>query len=184
MQEQVYSDVDIRYFSKDYCKIPMTFLSTGYIPAGTVVGQKADGYGHKVRRTTLTNNAAAGANELVVADATLFKVGDVVGLMKADGSAVENLGAVTNIIVADNKVVVTTAVTAAHAAGSYAYVADGSQKALAILSEPVIDEGIEVVANVYIGGCFNENMVSGLDTIARTDLGARTVTGILIVPGC
>lgn len=184
MKEILYADAEIRHFSKDYCKIPMTFVNTGSIAAGAVIGETTDGYGNRVRRTTLTSNAAAAATELVVSDVTLFKIGDEVSIMKADGSSVENLGAITNIIVAEKKIVPTTPVTAAHAAGSFAYVADGSQKAVGILAEPVIDEGEAVVANVYIGGCFENNLITGLDQIAKTELAARVVAGILIVPGC
>ncbi len=183
MPEIIYSDNDIRYFAKDYPKIPLTFLGTGDIPAGQVIGIASDGYANKVRRTTLAAQADAAATQLSVADASLFKVGDNVTIMKADGTTVENLGAITAVDTANNTITVTTPVTAVHSIGSYAYVADGSEKAVAILEEPVIDEGEAVVANVYLGGAFNESLIEGLDALAKADLGARSVAGILIVPG-
>jgi len=184
MPEIVYGDVDIRCFAKDYPKIPLTFLNTGDLSAGQVVGLKEDGYAQAVRRTTLTAQANATADELSVNDATLFKVGDIAGLMKADRTAVENLGAITAVDTVANSITVTTAVTEAHAIGSYVYVADKSEKALAILAEPVIDEGEAVIANVYLGGAFEKELIIGLDAVAKADLGAREVAGILIVPGC
>ncbi len=184
MSEVLYEDQEIRHFSKDYTKIPMTFLNTGDMVAGVVIGETADGYGNKVRRTTLTSNASAAATELVVADVSIFKGGDIVSIMKVDGSSVEELGAITAIAPVDKKITVTTAVTAAHTSGSYAYVRDGSQKAVGILADTIIDEGDAVVANVYIGGAFDSALIKGLDSIAKADLGARIVAGILIVPGC
>ena len=184
MPELVYADSDIRYFAKDYPKIPFTFLNTGDLAAGQIVGLKEDGYADAVRRTTLTAQADAAATQLSVEDASLFKVGDTVALMKADGTVVEDLGAITAVDEVGNTITVTTAVTEVHAIGSYVYVADGTEKALAILAEPVVDEGEAVVANVYLGGAFEEEVIKGLDAVSRADLGARTVAGILIVPGC
>lgn len=184
MPEIVYADTDIRYFAKDYPKIPFTFLNTGDLAAGQIVGLKEDEYADAVRRTTLAAEAAAEATQLSVDDASIFKVGDTAVLMKADGSVAEDLGAITAVDANNNTITVTTAVTAAHAIGSYVYVSDGTEKALAILAEPVIDEGEAVVANAYLGGAFEESLIIGLDAIAKADLGARTVAGILIVPGC
>lgn len=184
MKEIVYGDIDIRHFAKDYTKIPMTFLNTGDIPAGQVIGQKSNGYAAKVRRTTLTAQAGAAATQLSVTDASIFRVGDNATLVKADGTAVEDLGAITAVDIDGNKITVTNAVAASHAIGSFVYSADGSETAVAILAEPVIDEGDAVVANVYLGGAFTESMIEGLDAKAKADLGARTVAGILIVPCC
>ena len=180
--EKVYTDQEIRYFSRDYAKIPLTFLNTGDIPAGKVIGIRNDGYGERVRRTTLTAQAAAAATTLVVEDAALFKVGDTISIMNADLTGIEELGTVTAINAADKELTVATAVTAVHAVGSYVYASDGSEKAVGLLADPVIDEGEAVIANIYLEGHFSTMLLSGLDDIAKQDLRAREVAGITIIP--
>lgn len=180
--DKVYQDMDIRYFAAHCPTISMTFLNTGNLMPGQVIGEMSDGYANKVRRTTLSSDAAAAATELFVADISLFQIGDTIALRKADSSEIENLGAVKSIIAEEHKLVVTTALMAAHPTGTYIYVADGSEKAVAILAEPVIDFSEAVTANVYLGGCFIASSISGMDAVAKSDLGARVVSDILIVP--
>lgn len=181
MNEVIYVDRDPRYATGECCvKIPLTFLNSGDIDTGCIVGVKEDGYAEKVRRATLTADAAVSATQLVI-DSISIKIGDSVHIMKVDGTALEDLGTVTNINTETKTVTVTTGLTAAHAAGSFLFVKDGSEKAVGVLAEPVIDDGSEFVASVYIKGVFDTNYVTGIDSISLKDLNARIVKNILIV---
>ena len=180
MNEVIYVDNDPRYVARECVKIPLTFQNCGDIDCGAIVGIKSDGYAQKVRRATLTSDAAASATQLVLDNISVNR-GDSVCIMKADGSVLENLGAITDINITTKTVTVTTGLTAAHAAGSFLFVKDGSEKAVGILAEPITDDGSEIQANVYIEGIFDTNIVTGIDSISLKDLNARTVNNILIV---
>lgn len=180
MSEVIYTDREPRYIEKGCIAIPLTFQNCGDMDCGCVVGIKSDGYGQKVRRAALTADAAANATQLVI-DSIPINKGDSVYIMKPDGSALENLGAVTEINIATKTVTVSTGLTAAHAAGSFLFVKDGSEKAIGILAEPIADDGSEIQANIYVKGIFDMGVVTGLDSISIKDLNARVVNNILIV---
>lgn len=180
MSEEIYVDRDPRYVARECVKIPLTFLNCGDIDCGAIVGLKSDGYGQRVRRASLTADAAANATQLVLDNIPVNK-GDSVYIMKPDGTVLENLGAVTDINIATKTVTVTTGLTAAHAAGSFLFVKDGSEKAVGILAEPIADDGSEIQANVYIEGIFDTEIVTGIDSLSLKDLNARVVNNILIV---
>lgn len=180
MSEVIYVDNDPRYIARECVKIPLTFQNCGDIECGAIVGIKSDGYGERVRRAALTADAAASATQLVL-DSIPVNKGDSVYIMKVDGSALENLGAVTDINTATKTVTVTTGLTAAHATGSFLFVKDGSEKAVGVLAEPISDDGSEIQANVYIEGIFDTDIVTGVDILSLKDLNARVVNNILIV---
>lgn len=178
--ETIYVDKDPRYVTKECVEIPLTFKSCGDIDCGCIIGIKSDNYGQRVRRAALTADAAANATQLTI-DSIPMNKGDSVCIMKSDGSSLENLGTVTDINTITKMVTVTTGLTAAHAAGSFLFVKDGSEKAVGILAEPVTDDDSEIQANVYIKGIFDKNIVTGIDSISLKDLNARIVNNILIV---
>ena len=151
----------------------------GDLLAGTVLGKRSDGQYAPVRRTTLSADEAIGQTVLSVTDPTKFSVGMTVSIMEADGTEVENLGAIT--AVGEGTITVTTALTAAKTSGAYVYVADGST-ALVILGENVPNQAAAVNAEAYLGGVFYTNMLVGMDALAKKDLGARVVDNVTVVP--
>lgn len=180
MSEVIYVDRDPRYVTRECVRIPLTFLNCGDLDAGCIVGIKSNGYGERVRRAALTADGAINATQIVI-DSIPFKVGDSVYIMKMDGSAVENLGAITNINTETKTVTVTTGLAAPYAAGSFLFVKDGSEKAVGVLAEPIIDDGSEIQANVFIEGIFDTNIVTGIDSISLKDLYGRVVNNILVL---
>ncbi|MED0680581.1 hypothetical protein P4T20_14960 [Aneurinibacillus thermoaerophilus] len=184
---EVFVDKQITYFSGgEKHKVPITLASlTGDLDAGTVLGLSTDdGLYRPVRRTTLTANAASGDTALSVGDAyTLFKPGDKVSVMKADGSGLQDAGTVQSIDTIAKKITVTTALTAAVNSGGFVFVSDGSEVARVILAQPIPDAPSPKVATVYVGGTFYTDQLVGLDAIALKDLSARQpIPNMTIVP--
>ncbi|HWP96417.1 MAG TPA: hypothetical protein VN426_06170 [Syntrophomonadaceae bacterium] len=155
--------------------------SQGELLAGTVLGKKSsDSQYAPVRRSTLSAGEAIGQTVLSVTDPKVFSIGQTVSIQEADGSEVENLGAIT--AKDDTTVTVTTALTAAKSSGAYIYVADGSETALVILNENVPNQNVAVNAEACLGGVFYTNMLVGMDALAKKALGARVVDSVTIVP--
>ncbi len=155
----------------------------GDLLAGTVLGKiTASGKYAPVRRTTLSADVAAGQTDLSVADPDKFLVGQVVSIQEADGSEVENLGAITAVNAAQGVISVTTGLTAAKSTGAYIYVNDGSETARVILNEPVLNQHADVNVEALLGGVFYSSQLIGIDSVSRSDLGARVVDGYTIVP--
>lgn len=145
---------------------------------GTILGvTTADSLFRPVRRYPLTAAAASGATSLQVAAAAVLNVGDTVSVMKADGSGVEAVGTVSSVTVAGGNatVVVSTATAEALVIGDFLYVSDGSQKALVVLADVVLDATQNKVASAYVAGKFFQSKLVGLDSIAITDLKARLI---------
>jgi len=151
----------------------------GDLLAGTVLGKRSDGQYVPVRRSTLSAEEAIGQTVLSVTDPEVFSVGQVVSIQEADGSATEELGAITGKDA--TTITVTNGLTAAKSSGAYVYVADGSE-ALAVLAENVPNQAAPVNAEAYLGGVFYSAMLLGMDALAKKDLGARVVDSVTIVP--
>lgn len=152
----------------------------GELLAGTILGKRSDGQYAKVRRTTLSADEAIGQTVLSVTDPTIFSIGQTVKIMEADGTEVENLGAITAI--GADTITVTTALVAAKTSGAYVYVADGSETALVVLGENVPNQSSSSNVEALLGGVFYSNMLLGMDALAKRDLGARTVDTVTIIP--
>lgn len=160
---------------------------TGDLDVGTILGvSTADSLYRPVRRTTLTAQAAvptSGAQTLEVEDVTPFKIGDSLTVMEADGTERQQVGAITAINPATKTITVTTNLATAVESGGFVFVADGSEKALVILAQPVPDAAVAKTATVYVGGKFYTDQLIGLDELSLKDLNARQpVPNMTIVP--
>lgn len=151
--------------------------STGDLDKGTILGVgTADGLFRPVLRTTVPA-AVALANPQVIAVAVgtgvKFTVGQTVAAMSATTGAVQQLGTITAIN-GDN-ITVSTELTTALAANDWFYVADGSQKALVVLADVVLDAASNKISNAYVAGKFVQSQLVGVDSIVLSDLGARSI---------
>jgi hypothetical protein len=162
-------------------RIPITIApNTGDLDKGTILGvQTTDGLFHPVRRYALSTAAASGATSVTVTGATLFQVGDTVSVMQAAGTGVEPAGTVSSTVYNSgaNTTTVTfsTATAEALVVGDFIYASDGSQKALVILADVVLDATSNKVSNAYVAGKFVKSQLVGVDSIALTDLSARSI---------
>jgi len=182
-----YSDRQVMAFPEFRGPLVSVLLAAGQgdLVSGTVLGKiTASGKYARVRRTTLSADEAAGQTVLSVVDASIFKVGQTVSIKEADGTELENLGAITAIDLTPgaNTITVTNALVAAKSAGAWVFVNDGSEVAKLILAEEVPDQATDVNVQAYIGGQFYTNLLVGMDALARADLGARVVENLTIVP--
>lgn len=184
---ETYSDRQILAFPEHQGPIVSVLLTAGQgdLVSGTLLGKiTASGKYARVRRTTLSADEAIGQTVLSVADASIFSVGQTVSIKEADGSELEDLGAITarDLTNNANTITVTNALAAAKTTGAYLFVNDGSEKALVILAEEVPTQAADVNVQSYLGGPFYTNMLVGMDALARADLGARVVNDLTIVP--
>lgn len=151
---------------------------TGDLDKGTVLGVgTADGLFRPVRRYALNAAAVSGVTAVQVAGTPNINVGDTVSVMKADGTGVENGGAVTAVTAngGNTTITFTTATAEALVVGDYVYVSDGSQKAVAVLGDVVWDASSNKIANAYLGGKFVQSRLVGVDAIVVSDLHARSI---------
>lgn len=148
------------------------------LDAGTILGvTTADNLFRPVRRYPLTAAAASGATSLQVAAGAVLNVGDPVSVMKADGTGVESVGTVSSVTVAGGNatVVVSTATAEALNVGDFLYVSDGSQTAVVVLADVVLDSSQNRIASAYVAGKFFQSKLVGLDSFAVKDLGGRLI---------
>ncbi|KLU66310.1 hypothetical protein DEAC_c17090 [Desulfosporosinus acididurans] len=175
-----YSDKQIILNADHHIKDRITVTiapNTGDLDKGTILGAgTADGLFRPVLRTTVPA-AVAPANPQVIAVAvntgSKFKLGQTVSAMSSTTGAVQALGTITAIN-GDN-ITVQTELTAALAANDWLYVSDGSQKALAILADVVMDAAANKISNAYVAGKFIQSQLVGVDSIALSDLKARSI---------
>ncbi|MFB6364477.1 hypothetical protein ACFCP7_10485 [Paenibacillus elgii] len=175
----VYADKQITlhadYHIQD--RIPVTIApNTGDLDKGTILGVgTADGLYRPVRRAALTAAAASGATTatLNAADVAKFKQGDPVYLMKADGSGAFNAGTVSSI--SGNVVTFSTATTGAFAIGDLLFVKDGSETALLVLGDVVLDAAANKIASAFVSNKFLTSKLVGVDSIVIRDLKARVI---------
>ncbi|MEW6423170.1 MAG: hypothetical protein AB1523_00240 [Bacillota bacterium] len=180
-----YSDRQVLAFPDFRGPLISVLLAAGQgdLVSGTVLGRiTASGKYARLRRTTLSADGAIGQTVLSVVDASIFKVGQTVSIMEADGTELENLGAITAIDLGANTITVTNALAAAKTAGAWVFVNDGSEVAKVILAEEVPDQAADVNVRAYLGGLFYTSKLVGMDALARADLGARVVEDITVVP--
>jgi len=152
--------------------------NTGDLDKGTILGvTTADSLFRPVRRYTLTVAAAAAVTSVEVTSTANIKVGDTVSVMQAAGTGVESGGAVTAVVVngANATVTFTTATAEALAVGDYLYVSDGSQKALVVLADVVLDAASNKISNAYVAGKFVQSQLVGVDSFVLSDLKARQI---------
>jgi hypothetical protein len=148
------------------------------LDVGTILGvTTSDSLFRPVRRYPLTAIASSGATSLQVATGAVLNVGDTVSVMKADGTGVESVGTVSSVTVSGGNatVVVSTATAEALAVGDFLYVSDGSQKALVVLADVVLDASQNKIASAYVAGKFFQSKLVGLDSFAISDLMARSI---------
>ncbi|WP_088185839.1 hypothetical protein [Desulfosporosinus sp. FKA] len=151
--------------------------NTGNLDKGTILGAgTSDGLFRPVTRTTVAG-ATAVANPQVIAVATgtgaKFTVGQTVEAMSATTGVVQQLGTITAIN-SDN-ITVQTELTTALAANDWFFVADGSQKALVVLADVVLDAVSNKISNAYVAGKFVQSQLVGIDSIVLGDLKARSI---------
>lgn len=151
--------------------------NTGDLDKGTVLGvQTTDGLFHPVLRTTIPAVTAAANPQVIAVEAgtgSKFAVGQTVSTMHVDGTNVQALGTISAIN-GDN-ITVSTELGAATVAGDYFYVSDGSQKALVVLADVVLDAPSNKIANAYVAGKFVQSQLVGVDSIVLSDLNARSI---------
>lgn len=157
----------------------ITFGLGHVVPRGGVVGvMTSSGLGRRRTRTTAAGAGfATNATTGQVADASLFKAGEVI--TNSAGATIGTI-ATNGVNTATNVLTLTANAAVAVAAGATVLGADGSQVAQAIADEGV-DGLIEATAPVIISGALKEDKLSGLDATAKTELGGRsTVNNIFI----
>ncbi|MFB5192788.1 hypothetical protein [Alicyclobacillus fastidiosus] len=176
----VYTDKQIILNADHHIKdrIPITIApNTGDLDRGTILGVgTADGLFRPVLRTTVaaaTDPANPQVIGLAAGTGAMFTVGQTVAAMAASNGAVQQLGTITAIN-GDN-ITVQTELTVALAQGDYFYVADGSQKALVVLADVVLDAASNKISNAYVAGKFVQSALVGVDAIAISDLRARQI---------
>lgn len=167
-------------------RLPATIpAAAGDIDAGQLMGiRTADKLLLPTRRALITADAANNVKVVTVgAAASKFKVGDTVSWRTLTDATAHDMGAVT--------AVTATTVTFTNDTGSaithnqaYLYVADGTEKAVAIMEYAVLnDADVTQGASPYVAGVFTETDLIGFDDVALADLGARrTLGGLVIVP--
>jgi hypothetical protein len=148
-------------------------------PRGGVIGViTSSGLGRRRTRTTaagagFATNSATGQ----VADASLFKPGDVI-----TNNAGANIGTVAagGVNLVTNILTLTANAAVAVASGAFVLGSDGSQVAQGIADEGV-DGAAEAGIPLIIGGPLKESKLSGLDATAKTELLGRSApNGIFI----
>lgn len=159
-------------------RIPITVApNTGDLDKGTILGAgTTDGLFRPVLRTTVAA-ATPPANPQVIGVAAgtgaKFTVGQTVSAMSATTGTIQALGTITAIN-GDN-ITVQTELTAALAANDWFYVSDGSQKALVVLADVVMDATVNKISNAYVAGKFVQSQLIGVDSIALNDLHGRSI---------
>jgi hypothetical protein len=145
---------------------------------GTILGvTTGDSLFRPVRRYLIQANAASGVQVITVPGGAVINVGDTVSVMKADGTGVESGGAVTSIVVNGNNLDIhfTTVTAEALTTSDFLYVSDGSQVALVVLADVVLDAAQARIASAYFAGSFYQSKLIGVDTFSIKDLGARSI---------
>lgn len=155
--------------------VPLTIADDHAVEKGDVLGViTASGKGRRRTRTTAAGTGFAVDSPVGrVADASIFKVGDV--LKTADGTTI---GTVQAVDVTTNPDTVTLAANAAVAvaAGAAVLGSDGSQAAQAIADKKTDGDG-DATINVLIGGFLDEAKLRGLDATAKAELGGVSTVG-------
>jgi hypothetical protein len=156
-------------------QIPMTVKVGFKAVRGAVMGIiTASGLLRRRSRTTTAGTGFSNASPVgQVTDASVFAVGDV--LKKTDGTVI---GTVQGIDVTTNPDTVTLQANAAVnvAAATDIVASDGSEKA-AVIADEATDGAEDTVISPYISGLLKENLLSGLDASAKTELGGRSLPG-------
>lgn len=175
-----FSDKQILLFSDyhQWDRIPVTIApNTGDLDKGTVLGvSTADGLFRPVLRTTVAAATAPASPQVIgVAAGTgaKFAVGQTVSAQIVSTGAVEALGTITAIN-GDN-ITVQTELTTALSEGDWFYVSDGSQTAVAVLGDVVLDAAANKIANAFLGGKFVQSRLVGVDSIVVSDLHGRSI---------
>lgn len=157
-------------------RIPITIApNTGALDKGTILGvSSVDGLFHPVTRTTIAANTVAANPQVIgVANASIFFVGQTVSTMSATSGTVQTLGTITAIN--GNNITVSTELTTEAMANDWFYVSDGSQTAVVVLGDVVLDAASNKIANAYVAGKFVQSQLVGVDSIAVSDLKARQI---------
>ncbi len=157
--------------------LPLTIAAGFAVAFGDVLGViDANGFGRRRTRTTVDTTAFATTSTTgKVADASLFKDGDV--LKNAAGATIGTI-AVGGVNLTTRVITLAANAAVAVADGAAVLGADGSQ-----IAKALSDAGSDGVGNtpidVMVAGYVNESLVNGLDSTAKTELGGTsTINGV------
>ncbi|MDQ3132125.1 MAG: hypothetical protein M3Q99_15365 [Acidobacteriota bacterium] len=156
-------------------QIPLTIADGHAVQKGDVLGViTSSGYGRRRSRTTVDTTAfGTGSTTGKVADATLFKDGDV--LKNAAGATIGTI-AVGGINLVTRVITLTANAAVAVADGAAVYGSDGSEVASVIADEGSDGDGVTSM-RVFIAGLLKKSKLRGLDATAETELGGKTMPG-------
>jgi hypothetical protein len=148
--------------------VPITIKSGFAIPRGAVGGIiAASGLGRRRTRTTAADGGfATNSPTGQVADASLFKAGDVI--TNAAGAAIGTIAA-GGVNLATNVLTLNANAAVAVASGAAVLGSDGSQVA-AFIADEASDGAGDTSIPAIIGGLLAESKISGLDSTAKTEL--------------
>src|SRR5690606_6610052 len=128
------------------------YAGQGLLPKGQVIGKvTATGKFGKFKNTTVAENAALGATDVTLADASGFQVGD---------SVVIGTEAAKTITAINGNVITVTALAAAQAAGVTVKANNGLEKAAGILADDV-DTTADAVGPYLVHGFFISSAIKG-----------------------
>ena len=157
--------------------LPLTIVAGHACAFGDVLGVIASsGFGRRRTRTTVDTTAfAVDSPTGKVADASLFKDGDV--LKNVNGVTIGTI-AVGGVNLVTRVITLTGNAAVAVADGMPVLGSDGSQVAKAIADAGSDGDGNTPI-DVMIGGFVKESSVNGLDATAKTELGGvSTINGV------
>lgn len=157
--------------------LPMTIADGFSVGFGDVLGAiDANGFGRRRTRSLVDTQAfATNSNSGRVADASLFRDGDV---LKSSAGTTIGTVAVGGINKTTNVITLTANAAVAVPIGDAVLGSDGSQVARAI-SDAASDGVGNTPLDVMIAGFVKESAVKGLDATAKAELrGATTINGV------
>ncbi len=136
----------------------------GVVAKGRVLGKiTASGKFAPYASTTVASNAALGATNVVLTDASAFIVGDNVII------GTEAAKAITAINYATNTITV-SALVGAQNAGVAVKTNDGRENAVCILDNDQDTTNSDMGASAWIAGIFDSSKILGADAAAKTAL--------------
>ncbi len=156
-------------------QIPLTMAPGSAVQKGDVLGViTSSGYGRRRTRTTVDTTAFATTSPTgKVADATIFKDGDV--LKNSAGTTIGTI-AVGGINLTTRVITLTANAAVGVADGAAVLGSDGSQVASVIADEGCDGVGTNPI-RVFIAGLLRESKLRGLDATAKTELGGISKPG-------
>ena len=165
--------------SRDFLRIPATIdrasaRFSAIIKGPCIYGRQTASPGKYAPffvTSLLTSNAAAGQKDVIVADVSNYKAGDVVIIM--DDNAYES-NTIASITVATKTLVMTTnlANTYTTAANAKVYLTDGTEKSVDVV---IIEESVDfsktsdVIVSAYQKGSFEETKIYRMTNLTKSE---------------